>query len=146
MHRAWQVHSSSSRCPFSFILPTTNCPRQDRGTRVVMCAHSGSKVDMENKLFMVGDAADGGCEVLLELVFCIRFAENLGAYTLTKMTGHAVVLNRRVRSRPEPLLPGSNVLNRLLLTAKPTQYCLCPPARARLPRPSPASRMCTFPP
>ena len=34
------------------------------GPRVVICAQ-------QNKLFIVGDAADDGCEVLVELVFCI---------------------------------------------------------------------------
>ena len=29
MHRSWKVHSSSSRCPFSFILPTPNWPRRE---------------------------------------------------------------------------------------------------------------------
>ena len=29
MHRPWKVHSSSSRCPFSFILPTAKWPRQE---------------------------------------------------------------------------------------------------------------------
>ena len=38
----------------------------------MICTHSGIAVAQENKLFIVGDAADDGCEVLLELVFCIR--------------------------------------------------------------------------
>ena len=42
------------------------------GPRVVICTHSGIEVAQENKLFIVGDAADDGCEVLVELVFCIR--------------------------------------------------------------------------
>ena len=42
------------------------------GPRVVICAHSGIEVAQENDLFIVGDAADGGCEVFVELVFCIR--------------------------------------------------------------------------
>ena len=42
------------------------------GPNVVICAHSGIEVAQENKLFIVRDAADGGCEVLVELVFCIR--------------------------------------------------------------------------
>ena len=42
--------------------------------RVVSCAHSDIAVAQKNnfKLFIVGDAADDGCEVLVELVFCIR--------------------------------------------------------------------------
>ena len=42
------------------------------GPRVVICAHYGIEVAQENKLFIVGDSADDGCEVLVELVFCIR--------------------------------------------------------------------------
>ena len=42
------------------------------GPRVVICTHSGIEVAQENKLFIVRDAADDGCEVLVELVFCIR--------------------------------------------------------------------------
>ena len=42
------------------------------GPRVVICAHSGIEVAHENELFIVWDAADVGCEVLVELVFCIR--------------------------------------------------------------------------
>ena len=102
------------------------------GPRVVMCAsctHSGIEVAQENKLFIVGDAADDGCEVLVELVFCIisDVADMVGAFTLTRVTGPAVVLSRRVRSRSEPLLPGSIMLSRLFLTAKPTPYSLCSP-------------------
>ena len=41
------------------------------GPRVVICAHSGIEVAQQNKLFIVGDAADDGCEVLVELIFCI---------------------------------------------------------------------------
>ena len=39
---------------------------------VVICAHSGIEVAQENKLFIVGDAADDGCEVIVELVIFIR--------------------------------------------------------------------------
>ena len=35
------------------------------GPRVVICAHSGIEVAQENNLFIVGDAADDGCEVLV---------------------------------------------------------------------------------
>ena len=89
-------------------------------------------------LFIVGDAADDDCEVLVELVFCIRGCGDcrgihvdkgdwsiVGAYTLTRVTGPAVVLSRRVRSRSEPLLIGSIMLSRMFLTAKPTPYSLC---------------------
>ena len=98
----------------------------------MMCAsytHSGIEVAQENKLFIVGDAADDGCEILVELVFCIisDVADMVGAFTLTRVTGPAVVLSRRVRSRSEPLLPGSIILSRLFLTAKPTPYSLCSP-------------------
>ena len=40
--------------------------------RVVICTHSGIEVTKENNLFIVEDAADDGCKVLVELVFCIR--------------------------------------------------------------------------
>ena len=40
--------------------------------RVVMFAHSGIEVAQENALFIIRDADDDGCEVLVELVFCIR--------------------------------------------------------------------------
>ena len=39
------------------------------GPRVVICAQSGIEVAQENKLFIFGDAADDGCEVLVELIF-----------------------------------------------------------------------------
>ena len=42
------------------------------GPRVVICTHSGIEVAQEKKFFIVRDAADDGCEVLVELVFCIR--------------------------------------------------------------------------
>ena len=38
----------------------------------MICAHSGIEVAQENKLFIVGDAADDGCEDLVELVFCMQ--------------------------------------------------------------------------
>ena len=41
------------------------------GPRVVICTHSGIEVAQENKLFVFGDAADDGCDVLVELFFCI---------------------------------------------------------------------------
>ena len=44
------------------------------------------------------------------------------------MTGPAVVLSRRVRSRSEPLLPGSIMLSRLVLTAKPTRTLCAHPS------------------
>ena len=31
------------------------------GPRVMICTHSGMEVAQENKLFIVGDAADDGC-------------------------------------------------------------------------------------
>ena len=34
--------------------------------------HSGIEVAQENTLFIVGDAAADGCEVITELLFCIR--------------------------------------------------------------------------
>ena len=42
------------------------------GPRIVICAHSGIEVAQENTLFIVVDAADDGCDVLVERVFCIR--------------------------------------------------------------------------
>ena len=42
------------------------------GPRVVICAHSGIDVAQEKKLFIFGEAADDGCEVLVEFAFCIR--------------------------------------------------------------------------
>ena len=42
------------------------------GPRVMICAHSGIEVAQENKLFILGDAADEGFDVFVELVFCIR--------------------------------------------------------------------------
>ena len=92
------------------------------GPRVVIRAHSGIEVAQENKLFIIGDAADDGCDVLVADV-----ADIVGAYTLTRVTGPAVVLSRSVRSRSEPSLPGSIMLSRLFLTAKPTPYSLCSP-------------------
>ena len=71
------------------------------GPRVVICTHSGIEVDQENKFFIVTDAADDGCEVLVELVFVSDVADIVGAYTLTRVTGPAVVLSRRVRSRSQ---------------------------------------------
>ena len=53
-------------CPLSLILPKAG------GPRVVICAHSRTEVAQENILFIVGDAAYDGSEVLVELVFCIR--------------------------------------------------------------------------
>ena len=97
------------------------------GPRVVICAHSGIEVAQENKLFIFGDAADDGCEVLVELIFISDVADIVDAYTITRVTGPADVLSRRVRSRSEPLPPGSIVLSRLFLTAKPTPYSLCSP-------------------
>ena len=45
---------------------------QAGGSRVVICTHSGIEVAQESDLFIVGDAAADGFEVLVELVFCIR--------------------------------------------------------------------------
>ena len=42
------------------------------GPRVVINAQSGIEFTQENKFFIVGDAADDGGEVIVELVFCIR--------------------------------------------------------------------------
>ena len=94
--------------------------------QVMVSAHSGIEVAQQNKLFIVGDAADDGCEVFRRT--CLLYvADIVGAYTLTRVTGPAVVLSRRVRSRSVPLLPGSIMLSRLFLTAKPTPYSLCSP-------------------
>ena len=64
-------------------------------------------------MFIVRDAADDSCDVLIELVFCIRCCGHCRGYTLTRVTGPTVVLRRRARSRSEPLLPGSIMLNKL---------------------------------
>ena len=72
-------------------------------------------------------AADDGCDVLVELSFVSDVEDIVGANALTNVTGPAVVLSRRVRSRSVPLLPGSIMLNRLFLTAKPTPYYLWSP-------------------
>ena len=113
--------------------------------RVVMCAscaHSGIEVARENDLFIIGDAANDDCDVLIELVFCIisDVADIVGAFTLTRVTGPAVLLSRRVRSRSEPLLPGPIMLSRLFLTATATPYSLSSPS------PSHASIMCYISP
>ena len=98
------------------------------GPRIVICAHSGIEVAQENKLFIVGDAADDGCEVLVELIFYIRCCGHCRCiHKLTRVTGPVVVLSRRVKSRSEPFLPGSIMLSRLFLTTKPTPYYLCSP-------------------
>ena len=55
--------------------------------RVVICAHSGIEVAQDKKLFIVGDAAADGCEVLVELVFVSDVADIVVAHTLTRMTG-----------------------------------------------------------
>ena len=47
------------------------------GPHVVICAHSGIEVAQQNKLFIVGDAADDGCEVLVELVFLYHMLRTL---------------------------------------------------------------------
>ena len=67
------------------------------GPRDVIWAHAGIEVAQENKLFIVRDAADDGCEVFVELVFVSDGADIVGAYTLTRVTGPAVMLSRRVR-------------------------------------------------
>ena len=48
---------------------------------IVICAHHGIEVAQINKLFIVGDAADDGCEVLVELVFCIRSGGNMSGHS-----------------------------------------------------------------
>ena len=100
------------------------------GLRVVICAHSGIEVAQKNKLFIVGPlrnmAARFSCT---ELFFCVR----CGAYTLTRVTGAAVVPSRRVRIRPEPLLFCSIMLGRRFLTAKHTACTLCAPRAFPLP-------------
>ena len=51
--------------------------------RVAICAHSGIEVAQENDSFIVGDAAEDGGKVLVELVFGIHnldeLSENLTA-------------------------------------------------------------------
>ncbi len=42
------------------------------GPHVVICAYAGIGVAQENKLLIFGDAADDGCEVLVELIFYIQ--------------------------------------------------------------------------
>ena len=64
-------------------------------------------------MFIVRDAADDSCDVLIELVFCIRCCGHCRGYKLTRVTGPTVVLRRRARSRSEPLLPGSIMFNKL---------------------------------
>ena len=95
------------------------------GPRVVICTHSGIEVAQANKLFIVRDAADDGCEVLVELVFCIRCCGHCRGIHADK--GDWSCSGVESLSRSEPLLPGSIMLSRLFLTAKPTPYSLCSP-------------------
>ena len=66
--------------------------------RVVICVHSDIEVAQENKLFIVEDAADDGCEVLVELVFCIRCCGHCRGNNLMSKVVH-------VGSRSLRLLP-----------------------------------------
>ena len=38
----------------------------------MICAHSGIGVAQANNLFIVRDDAEDGCDIFVELVFCIR--------------------------------------------------------------------------
>ena len=72
MHRSCMV-SAQLEQSLSFLIHFTHAEvSKAGGPRVVICAHSGIELAQENKLFIVGDGADDGCEVLVELVFCIR--------------------------------------------------------------------------
>ena len=50
------------------------------GPPVVVCARSDIEVTKENKLFITGDVADDGCEVLIEVVFVPEVSDIVGAY------------------------------------------------------------------
>ena len=56
------------------IARTKNNPVEgnEKALAAISCIEGTTKHNMQNKLLIVWDAADDGCEVLVELVFCIR--------------------------------------------------------------------------
>ena len=53
------------------------------------CTHSGIEIT-QNNLFLAGNVADDGFKVLVDHVFVSGVADNVGAYTLIRVTGPVV--------------------------------------------------------
>ena len=68
-----------------------------------------------------------GCEVLIELVFCIRCCGHCRGINADKGDWVGNGVESTIGSRSEPLLPGSIMLSRLFLTVNPTPYSLSSP-------------------
>ena len=97
MHRSWSAELEQS---LSILVHFTHAEVSNAGEpRVVVCAHSGIEVTQENKLFIVADATDDGCQVPVELIFCIRWCGQCSSIHADYGDWAAVVLSRIVRSR-----------------------------------------------
>lgn len=67
--------------------------------------HSGVEVTQENKLFLAGDAADGGCELVVKLVLAVQCGRKCQGIHADE--GDRACRGVDVEGVSEPLLPVS---------------------------------------